>query len=595
MMTNFTDVLRVSPMNLNFQQNITNTSGTEFFFINTAYLDAYIQLLDGIRQHRGLLVLTGEAGVGKTSLLRKLVNESPAKIKFVYCYTTNLDFDNLLAVIGDQLGLMTQEGEFSNRLEALKHCLDDYFTRGIDIAFLIDDAHHLNENALNGLLDLSPFEFEGKRTVQLVLSGTPVLEEILTQMQVFHTSLAGAVHVRLEPLRTEEVAAFISRQVQNADGPAVDSLFPLPVIARINNYTGGIPRLINMLCERALLLTQIKGQTTVSIATIDEAAGELILKEKEIAASPVTDFFSLETTQTGNAMQVARMEQLLAWNENLPNEETQTLVVGPLAMEHPEEYPSSTVQWDNRESGKKRSNLLNSTGLQIILLALLALLAGLFGGMGSVYWYQRTTAEVKPQLPASMPADMTTGGPAPIDKLESPATARLAPASSPTNSEISANPEASSSGKPLETSPTPTVVAETVPPAAPIESPSAAPSPTTVKSVEAPLVSSYLMNGNLWLERGDIASARLFYQEAANAGSVQALVAVGKTYDPVILNQLGIRGFRPDPVKAAEWYLKGNKAGDSESAERLNELRRWLSNSPALEESEANILRQLLR
>lgn len=590
MMTNFTDVLRVNPMNLNFQQNIANTTGTEFFFINTAYLDAYIQLLDGIRQHRGLLVLTGEAGVGKTSLLRKLVNESPANIKFVYCYNTNLDFENLLAVIGDQLGAMAQEGEFSNRLEALNHCLNNYFTREIDIAFLIDDAHHLNENALNGLLGLSPFEFEGRRTIQLVLSGTPVLEEILTQMRVFHASLAGAVHVRLEPLRTEEVAAFISRKVQNADGPAVDSLFPLPVIARINNYTGGIPRLINMLCERALLLSQVKGQTTVSIATVDEAASELILKDKEIAASPVTDFFSLEMTQTGNAMQVARMEQLLARSENLSNEETQTLVVGPLAMEQPEEYPPSVVQWNDRESGKKRSS-----GLQIVLLVLLALLAGLLGGMGSIYWHQRNTAEVNPRIPASTPADMTTGGPAPIDKLEPPATAPLALAPSPTSSEISANPEASSPAKPLESSAATARVAETTPLTAPIELPSAAPPATTVKPAEAPLVSSYLMNGNLWLERGDIASARLFYQEAANAGSVPAMVAVGKTYDPVILNQLGIRGFRPDPVKAAEWYLKANKAGDSESAERLNELRRWLSDSPALEESEANTLRQLLR
>jgi hypothetical protein len=73
------------------------------------------------------------------------------------------------------------------------------------------------------------------------------------------------------------------------------------------------------------------------------------------------------------------------------------------------------------------------------------------------------------------------------------------------------------------------------------------------------------------------------------------MVAVGKTYDPIILNQLGIRGFRPDPVQAAEWYLKANKAGESESTERLKELSRWLADSPKLEESEASTLRQLLR
>lgn len=592
-MTDYTDVLRGISMSLDFQQNTTNITGTEFFFINTAYLDAYIELLEGIRQHRGLLVLTGEVGVGKTSLLRKLVNESPAQIKFVYCYTSHLDFDNLLVVIGDQLGITTQEGEFSNRLEAINHSLDNYFTQGIDIAFLIDDAHDLNEDALKGLLDLSHFEFEGRRTVQLVLCGTPVLGETLAKMQVFHTALASAVYIRLKPLKTEDVATFILRKMQNADGSTVDSLFSLPIIERINNYAGGIPRLINKLCERALALTQIKGQTVVSIATVDEAAGELILKEKEVAASPVTDFFSLERTQTGNAMQVARMEQLLARSEDLPNERTQTRIIGPVATEQPKEYLSPLTQWDDRKSGKKRSNLRNSTGLQIVFLVLLALLAGLFGGMGSIYWYQRNTAVVKPQMPASTPADMTTGGPAPIDKLDLPATARLAPAPSPTSSEISAKPEVSSPEKPVESSPAPPVVTETSPSAAPIDLPSTVPSSTT-KPVEVSLISSYLINGNLWLQRGDIASARLFYQEAANTGSVQAMVAVGKTYDPIILNQLGIRGFRPDPVKAAEWYLRANKAGDSESTERLKELNRWLSDSPMLEESEANALRQLL-
>jgi type II secretory pathway predicted ATPase ExeA len=593
-MANYTDVLQDISMNLDSKQNIINTTGTEFFFINTAYLDAYLKLLDGIRQHRGFLVLTGEAGVGKTSLLRKLVNESPTKIKFVYCYTSHLDFDNLLVFIGDQLGVTTQEEGFSNRLKAINNSLDNYFSQGIDIAFLIDDAHHLNEDALNGLLSLSPFEVEGRHTVQLVLCGTPLLEEMLAKMRVFHTSLASAVHVRLEPLTTEEVAAFILRKMQNADGSTVDSLFPLPIITRINNYAGGIPRLINKLCERALVLTQIKGETTVSIATVDEAAGELILKENEIAASPANDFFSLGKTQTGSALQVARMEQLLARSEDLANERTQILMVGPVAMEQPEEYAPPVTQRDDRQSGKTRSNLRNSTGLQIALLVLLALLAGLFGGMGSIYWYQRNTVAVKPQMPAPTPADMTKGGPVPLDKPEPPATAQLAPTPSPTSSELSAKPEASSPGKPQDSSLPPPMATETSPPATPIGLPSATPSPTA-ESVDASLVSSYLINGNLWLERGDIASARLFYQEAANAGSVQAMVAVGKTYDPIILNQLGIRGFRPDPVQAAEWYLKANKAGESESTERLKELSRWLADSPKLEESEASTLRQLLR
>ena len=598
MMTNFTDTLRISPMKLEFKRKIFNTNDAEFFFINTAYQDAYIQLIESIRQHRGLLVLTGEAGVGKTLLLRKLVNESPAKIKFVFCYSTHLDFDNLLAVISDQLGVIAHEGEFSNRLEALKEYLNNFFAQGIDVALLIDDAHHLNEDVLNSLLALSQLEFEEGHTLQTVLSGTPILEDILAKMQVFHPCLTSAVHIRLEPLTTADVAAFISRQVQNADGPAMDSLFPWPVIERINDYAAGIPRLINTLCERALLITQINGQATVLMATVDEAASELILQEKEMASSPVTDFISSETTRTGSAVHVARMERLLAQSEKLLGDETQSIMVRPLAMDESQGYAPTVTRWDGRQSGKKRSKLFNSTGLQVALLVLLALLAGLLGGTGSVYLYQRTTAEVKVPTPVSPPADMTTRMPTPIDKVEPLAIPGSAPTPPTTSPERPAKPvamlEASAPKNPLESLPTPAAATGTNGPIARIESPPASPLSIAAKP-DASLISSYMRNGDLLLARNDIASARLFYETAANAGSVEAMVAVGKTYDPILLNQLGIKGFRADPVKAAEWYLKAEKTNNPESSQRLEELRRWLSSSPALGESEASTLRQLLR
>ena len=108
-------------------------------------------------------------------------------------------------------------------------------------------------------------------------------------------------------------------------------------------------------------------------------------------------------------------------------------------------------------------------------------------------------------------------------------------------------------------------------------------------------MTAYMSSGDLLLTRGDIASARLFYEAAANTGSATAMTAVGKTYDPLALDKLGVKGFRADPVKAAEWYLKAKNAGDPEAAERLDGLRRWLARSPALGETEAATLRQLLR
>ena len=110
-----------------------------------------------------------------------------------------------------------------------------------------------------------------------------------------------------------------------------------------------------------------------------------------------------------------------------------------------------------------------------------------------------------------------------------------------------------------------------------------------------PLISSYMSSGDALLARGDVASARLFYEAAAAVGYAAAMTAVGKTYDPVTLKQLGIKGFRADPVQAAEWYLKAEKAGDPETAEHLEGLKRWVADAPMWKETELNDLRQLLR
>jgi TPR repeat protein len=84
-------------------------------------------------------------------------------------------------------------------------------------------------------------------------------------------------------------------------------------------------------------------------------------------------------------------------------------------------------------------------------------------------------------------------------------------------------------------------------------------------------------NGDLLLTRGDVASARLFYEAAANSGSAAAMTAIGRTYDPLELSRLGIRGFRADPAKAADWYLKAKEQGDPEAAGQISRLQRWLA------------------
>jgi type II secretory pathway predicted ATPase ExeA len=264
-----------------FHRKPFSNTDADFFFTNTGYLDAYVRLLDGVRQRCGLLILTGEAGTGKTLLLRKLAQESPVQIKFVCCYSTNLDFDDLLAVICDQLGIIGHGRERMHKLKALKDYLHTYSEQGVEVALLIDEAHLLSGDTLSRLLTLARLRVKEQSMLQVVLSGAPVLEEMLARHRALHAPLASAVHVHLDSLSASDVAGFIYRQLQSAGGPPPETLFPAPVTERIAGYTKGIPRLINMLCERALLLAQLNDQTTLSMALIDEAAEGLMLLRPE--------------------------------------------------------------------------------------------------------------------------------------------------------------------------------------------------------------------------------------------------------------------------------------------------------------------------
>ncbi|MBK9951539.1 MAG: hypothetical protein IPP10_08470 [Candidatus Competibacteraceae bacterium] len=114
------------------------------------------------------------------------------------------------------------------------------------------------------------------------------------------------------------------------------------------------------------------------------------------------------------------------------------------------------------------------------------------------------------------------------------------------------------------------------PPTPAVEPPPAVPArlPARVKaSPETPQLWSYVSKGDALLAQGDVASARLFYLEAAGAGFAPAMTAVGKTYDPIVLGSLQIKGFFADPQKAVEWYLKAQQAGSPESAGYLQALK----------------------
>lgn len=611
---------------IGFRRKPFSGGDAEFFFTNTGYLDAYVRLLDGIRQSRGLMVLTGAAGTGKTLLLRKLTQEAPAQIKFVLCYSTNLDFDELLALICDRLALEAGGQDRPRKLKAVQEYLAVCRQQGVIVAVLIDEAHHLHQNVLSRLLTLLQLAINNGHPLQLVLSGAPALEEQVAQQQL-HPIMAQAVHIRLERLSDADVAAFIQRQLQMAGGAS--EVFPAPVIARIAHYSQGIPRLINSLCDHALLIAQLYELPTLTPEMIDEAAGEMLLPARQknspmqllpVALSPPEHRPVARQPTTPGQDLIARSDsgatQLV----------TRAADAGSMKLPEAAVPPSAAV------GRGARSGLWLSLFLLILAGAagayLLTRHAADQSARNGLALLKPGPAPTNPTTPILAtakyaPAELPLGTAVPVQPLEpqpvataTPAASQSAPAvldyrppEAPTTTMTapqSAAPEAAPALPPAEPSEDKPASAQAEPapaggeaaaPPAEAAGPATPPEPVTAEAAPTPAppaaaeernepapaavpIADYMQKGDRLLELGDTASARLFYEAAAQAGHSKALTAVGKTYDPRVLGGQGLQGVYADPGQAEQWYAKAAQAGDPEAADYLTQLRRWLAQPP---------------
>jgi type II secretory pathway predicted ATPase ExeA len=189
----------------------------KFFFLNHAYLNAYIRLYQEIFYQGGLFLLIGEAGIGKTYLLHKLEKEIPAGTKLAFCYSTNLDYENLLAFICDKLEIASAEGQLETKITALKEFITSNAHQGIKTVLIIDDAHALGEQVLNNLINLLELSVPDGFRPRIILGGTTVLEEMLEHVGVTRQGGEGMTRIQLEPMASSDVANYISKAIKKIE------------------------------------------------------------------------------------------------------------------------------------------------------------------------------------------------------------------------------------------------------------------------------------------------------------------------------------------------------------------------------------------
>jgi general secretion pathway protein A len=263
------------------------TPDPSFFYTNPVYEEAYANLRYGIEAKKGFILITGEVGTGKTTLLRKLMHNLEGTVDSVFIFNTYLNFPELLQAILYDLGLTPKEPNKVTMLQELNEYLITQLKQNRTVSVLVDEAQNLSDEALEGLRLLSNLETDQEKLIQIVLMGQPELQTRLDRPGLRQLKQRVALQCRLVPLKDEEVNPYIDFRLRAAGYKGKD-LFHPDAFKQIAFYSNGIPRLMNIICDNALLCAYARSQKKVSADIIQEVARDLRLgSEVQVAAAEI--------------------------------------------------------------------------------------------------------------------------------------------------------------------------------------------------------------------------------------------------------------------------------------------------------------------
>ncbi len=279
-----------------------------FYFGSKQHRRAKAYLDYGVQRNEGFIVITGEIGVGKTTILRGLL-ESLAHSDVVvgHLVTTQLDAEDTLRMVGAAFGFNVKDVPKSELLISLEAFLLTQMTQGKRCLLIVDEAQNLTARAVEELRMLSNFQLGNQSLLQSFLVGQPEFREILQrpEMEQFRQRVAATCHIG--PLDLEETHGYIEHRLKCAGSTGKPDFEP-EVFETIFKASGGIPRRINAICDRLLLLGFLANKTHLTVADANEVVREFAQEADVPAKKPVLESSSDEdfgrTTSPGVPLDV---------------------------------------------------------------------------------------------------------------------------------------------------------------------------------------------------------------------------------------------------------------------------------------------------
>lgn len=262
-----------------FKENPFNqTPDSSFFYPSSGHKSALDAMVYAIRQRKGFVVVTGEIGSGKTTVARTLLRNLDSNVQAAVITNTHLSPKGVLTLILEDLGIPYKPGPKDRLLIQLNEYLLHQIKNDVNVVLLIDEAQNLSPICLEEIRMLSNLETEKEKLIQIVLIGQPELKRKLAMLTLEQLRQRIAVHYHLSPLSAEDTRRYILHRLDRAksNGLDVNNVFDEEAFEAIHRHSNGVPRLINHICDHALLGGYISDSKRITNPIVLEAIESVV-------------------------------------------------------------------------------------------------------------------------------------------------------------------------------------------------------------------------------------------------------------------------------------------------------------------------------
>jgi general secretion pathway protein A len=269
------------------EKPFNSTPDPKFLYLTPGHREALAQLVYSVQENRGFLVLTGEVGTGKTTLLQAFLQRLNGKAAVASVFNSTLPFEGLLEYMLEELRVPTPAGSPAQRLLALRRFLLDRRRAGQNTVLILDEAQNLDAATLEQIRLLSNFETPTEKLLQILLVGQPELRAKLNRPELRQLAQRIELQCSLPPLSREQIRDYIQTRLRVAGARDLE-LFSGQAQTRIAAYSRGIPRRVNILCDHCLVVGYADQRRRIEVDIVDQAIEALKGPARGPARRPIS-------------------------------------------------------------------------------------------------------------------------------------------------------------------------------------------------------------------------------------------------------------------------------------------------------------------